>query len=78
MKKKFETEDALLSGTLEALGCKMTSFYDKYRGRVKYRSEEDVTPYLERLERDEPCGSLTQLQRCKIARSAIFSLKIGR
>lgn len=73
----FTTEDALLSGTLQALGCKISPFLDKNRGRVMYRAEEDVTPYLARLEQNYAVGSLTVLQFCKAARSAIFSLRAG-
>jgi hypothetical protein len=73
--KQFETEDSILTGTLTSLGCKFTSFYNKDRARVMYRTEEDVRPYLERLEANERVGSLTLLQNCKSARAAIFTLK---
>jgi hypothetical protein len=75
---RFRTEDSLLKGTLHALGCQFSDHYDKTKERVIFEAEEDVTPYLERLEANELIGSKTLLQCCKSARSAIFIGRAGR
>lgn len=75
---KFRTEDSLLKGALHALGCQFSDHFDKSIGKVVFEAEEDIVPYLERLEANEPVGAKTLLQCCKSARSAIFIGRAGR
>jgi hypothetical protein len=68
------SDDAIQTGILEVLGCRVTPFRDG-QGKVWFRIEGDHQQALSDIFANKSVGALDALKAIKALRQAIFALK---